>query len=142
MKNRLENVYKEFFKDSKISITTSSFYGNDNELWVRLFLAKDTSEVFNGIIENDIFNIIFKITLDGNNSVIENIHNRYHIKPTNKYLCYESKKVAFRKTQGNEDKIIMVFRKYVEKLHNALLDDLKNGNIHDNHLELVKAKML
>ena len=57
------------------------------------------------------------------------------------YLVYEGKKVAFRKTQGNEDKIITTFKKYVENLHNALVEDLKQGNIHENHLELVKEKL-
>ena len=72
---------------------------------------------------------------------MENRQNRYLVKPTNKYLVYEGKKVAFRKTQGNEDKIITTFKKYVANLHNALVEDLKQGNIHENHITLLKQKI-
>ena len=72
---------------------------------------------------------------------MENKQNRYLTKPTNKYLVYESKKVAFRKTQGNEEKIITTFKKYVENLHNALVEDLEQGNIHENHITLLTQKI-
>ena len=42
---------------------------------------------------------------------------------------------------GNEDKIITTFRKYVENLHNALVEDLKQGNIHENHITLLTQKI-
>lgn len=141
MESKLELAYKEVFKNSKIAITKNSFSG-DNVLWVQLYLAKNESEEINGYFDNDILGIIFKITKTAeNNYIIENENSRYLVKPTNKYLVYESKKVAFRKTQGNEDKIITDFKKYVENLHKALLEDLEQGNIHENHLELVKEKL-
>ena len=141
MENKLELVYKEVFKNSKIAITKNSFSG-DNVLWVQLFLAQNEQEEINGYFDNDMFDIIFKITkTTENNYIMENKQNRYLVKPTNKYLVYEGKKVAFRKTQGNEDKIITTFKKYVENLHKALVEDLEQGNIHKNHLELVKEKI-
>ena len=92
--------------------------------------------------EGTCLNIIFKITKTAeNNYIIENENSSYFVKPTNKYLVYESKKVAFRKTQGNEDKIITTFKKYVENLHNALVEDLKQGNIHENHITLLEKKI-
>ena len=39
MENKLELVYKEVFKNSKIAITKNSFSG-DNVLWVQLFLVQ------------------------------------------------------------------------------------------------------
>ena len=141
MENKLTKVYEEIFKNSKIAITKNSFSG-DNVLWVQLYLAKTEEEEINRYFDNDMFDIIFKITKTAeNNYIIENENSRYLVKPTNKYLVYESKKVAFRKTQGNEDKIITTFRKYVENLHNALVEDLKQGNIHENHITLLKQKI-
>lgn len=141
IESRLMEIYEENFKDSKIAITKNSFSG-DNVLWVQLFLAQNEQEEINGYFDNDMFGIIFKITKTAeNNYIMENKQNRYLIKPTNKYLVYESKKVAFRKTQGNEDKIITTFKKYVENLHNALVEDLKQGNIHENHITLLKQKL-
>lgn len=138
---KLTEVYEEIFKNSKIAITKNSFSG-DNVLWVQLYLAQNKQEEINGYFENDMFDIIFKITKTAeNNYIMENRQNRYLVKPTNKYLVYEGKKVAFRKTQGNEDKIITTFKKYVENLHNALVEDLKQGNIHENHITLLKQKI-
>lgn len=137
----LTEIYGKYFKNSKIAITKNSFSG-DNVLWVQLFLAQNEQEEINGYFDNDMFNIIFKITKTAeNNYIMENIQNRYFVKPTNKYLVYEGKKVAFRKTQGNEDKIITTFKKYVENLHNALVEDLKQGNIHENHITLLTQKI-
>ena len=141
IESRLMEIYEENFKDSKIAITKNSFSG-DNVLWIQLFLAQNEQEEINGYFDNDMFGITFKITKTAeNNYIMENKQNRYLIKPTNKYLVYESKKVAFRKTQGNEDKIITTFKKYVENLHNALVEDLKQGNIHENHITLLKQKL-
>ena len=141
MENKLTEIYEGIFKNSKIAITKNSFSG-DNVLWIQLYLAQNKQEEINGYFENDMFDIIFKITKTAeNNYIMENRQNRYSIKPTNKYLVYEGKKVAFRKTQGNEDKIITAFKKYVGNLYNALVEDLKQGNIHENYLELVKEKL-
>lgn len=141
IESRLMEIYEEIFKNSKIAITKNNFSG-DNVLWIQLYLAQNEQEEINGYFDNDMFGIIFKITKTAeNNYIMENKQNRYLVKPTNKYLVYEGKKVAFRKTQGNEDKIITTFRKYVENLHNALVEDLKQGNIHENHITLLEKKI-
>ena len=141
MEKKLTKVYNEIFKNSKIEISKNSFSGN-NVLWVQLYLAQNEDEEINGYFINDMFSILFKITkVEENNYIIENKHSRYNVKPTNKYLVYENKKVAFRKTQGNEEKIITTFKKYAEKLHNALVEDLEQGNIHENYIELLKKKI-
>ena len=141
MEKKLTKVYNEIFKNSKIAITKNSFSG-DNVLWVQLYLAQNEDEEINGYFDNDMFDITFKITKTAeNNYIMENKQNRYLVKPTNKYLVYENKKVAFRKIQGNEEKIITTFKKYVEKLYNALVEDLEQGNIHENHIELLKKKI-
>ena len=141
IENKLTEIYEGIFKNSKIKITKNSFSG-DNVLWVQLYLAQNEQEEINGYFDNDMFDIMFKITKTAeNNYIMENKQNRYLVKPTNKYLVYEGKKVAFRKTQGNEDKIITTFKKYVENLHNALVEDLKQGNIHENHITLLEKKI-
>ena len=141
MENKLTEVYEGIFKNSKIAITKNSFSG-DNVLQIQLYLAQNEQEEINGYFENDMFSILFKITKTAeNNYIMENKQNRYFVKPTNKYLVYESKKVAFRKTHGDENKIITTFKKYVENLHKALLEDLEQGNIHENHITLLKQKI-
>ena len=88
MESKLELAYKEVFKNSKIKITKNSFSG-DNVLWVQLLLAQNEQEEINGYFDNDMFDIMFKITKTAeNNYIMENIQNRYLVKPTNKYLVY------------------------------------------------------
>lgn len=141
MESKLELAYKEVFKNSKIAIMKNSFSG-DNVLWVQLYLAQDKSEEINGYFDNDMFSIIFKIRENGENDyTMEKLNSSYLTKPTSEYMAYGRRQLAFRKTQGDEDKIITTFKKYVGNLHKALLEDLEQGNIHENHLELVKEKI-
>lgn len=141
MENKLTEVYKAIFKNSKIAITKNSFSG-DNVLWVQLFLAQNEQEEINGYFDNDMFDITLKVTENGeNNYTIEKLNSSYLIKPTSEYMVYGRRQLVFRKTQGNEDKIITTFKKYVANLHNALVEDLKQGNIHENHITLLKQKI-
>lgn len=140
MENKLELVYKEVFKNSKIVLSRSDLA--KNVLWVQLYLAQDKSEEINGYFDNDMFSIIFKIRENGENDyTMEKLNSSYLTKPTSEYMAYGKRQLAFRKTQGDEDKIITTFKKYVGNLHKALLEDLEQGNIHENHLELVKEKI-
>lgn len=140
MESKLELVYKEVFKNSKIVLSRSDLA--KNVLWVQLYLAQDKSEEINGYFDNDMFSIIFKIRENGENDyTMEKLNSSYLTKPTSEYMAYGRRQLAFRKTQGDEDKIITTFKKYVGNLHKALLEDLEQGNIHENHLELVKEKI-
>lgn len=51
MENKLELVYKEVFKNSKIVLSRSDLA--KNVLWVQLYLAQDKSEEINGYFDND-----------------------------------------------------------------------------------------
>lgn len=141
MENKLELVYKEVFKNSKISLSKSDFTENV-VLYIKLYLAQSKDEEINGYFDNDMFIILLKVTKNSeNNYTMEKINSSYLTKPTNEYMAYGRRQLPFRKTQGDEDKIITTFKKYVGNLHKALLEDLEQGNIHENHLELVKEKI-
>ena len=141
MENKLTEVYEGIFKNSKIAITKDSFRG-DNVLWIRLYLAQNKQEEINGYFENDMFSITLKIRENGENDyTMEKLNSSYSTKPTSEYMAYGRRQLAFRKTQGNEDKIITAFKKYVGNLHKALVEDLKQGNIHENHITLLTQKI-
>lgn len=140
MESKLELVYKEVFKNSKIALSRSSF--KKDVLFIQLYLAQSENEEINGYFDNDMLGITLKVTENGeNNYIMEKLSSSYLTKPTSKYMVYGRRQLPFRKTQGNEDKIITTFKKYVGNLHKALLEDLEQGNIHENHLELVKEKL-
>ena len=140
MENKLTEIYKGIFKNSKIALSRSDLA--KNVLWVQLYLAQDKSEEINGYFDNDIFGITLKIRENGENDyTMEKLNSSYLIKPISEYMAYGRRRLPFRKTRGDEDKIITTFKKYVGNLHKALLEDLEQGNIHENHLELVKEKL-
>ena len=140
IENKLTEIYKEIFKNSKIALSRSSF--KKDVLFIQLYLAQNEQEEANGYFDNDIFGITLKIRENGKNDyTMEKLNSSYLIKPTNEYMVYGRRRLPFRKTRGDEDKIITTFKKYVENLYKALLEDLEQGNIHENHLELVKEKL-
>lgn len=140
MESKLELVYKEVFKNSKIALSRSSF--KKDVLFIQLYLAQSENEEINGYFDNDMLGIILKVTENGeNNYIMEKLSSSYLTKPTSEYMVYGRRQLPFRKTQGDEDKIITTFKKYVGNLYKALLEDLEQGNIHENHLELVKEKL-
>lgn len=100
---------------------------------------------------NDMFKICFNIQLPKKfnydtdelpeNLTLECWSNIYLIKPENKYLYYDSRKIPYRKTTGNAEKIIKTAGKFFEKLHGLVMEDMNNEKIHENYAELVTEKV-
>ena len=155
-KDELKKVYAKYFEGSAITINNKS--GLFRSITISCYLIKDQSEAINQITQNDMFRIRFNITQTGDEFQrdeylkrddmilpgvlrIEKWSNDYTIKPQSKYLVYSSKDVYFRQTQGNAQKIIDTFEKFIQKLNKQLHDDIKNDLIHDNHIELLKLRL-
>jgi len=120
---------------------TKGIFGDDT-MFVSCYLAQNEKEEINGYLDNDMFNIYFKVKKYGeNNYVLENMAKSYFIKPTSKYYAYSRRELSFRKTSGDAEKITASFEKFLERLMDALNEDLENGNMHDNHIELLKEKL-
>lgn len=68
---------------------------------------------------------------------LESNHNCYFIKPGNIYLCYERRKIPFRKSRGNAEKIAENIGKSINKLYEMLKEDIKAEKIHDNHINIL-----
>ncbi len=66
--------------------------------------------------------------------------NSIKVKPSNRYLYCESKKVSYRKTSGNAEKMIAAFGKYVDRLYNLIKEEYRAGNLLDDDMELIKGK--
>ena len=116
IENKLTEIYKEIFKNSKIALSRSSF--KKDVLFIQLYLAQNEQEEINGYFDNDMFGITLKIRENGENDyTMEKLNSSYLIKPTNEYMVYGRRRLPFRKTRGDEDKIITTFKKYVENLY-------------------------
>lgn len=147
-----EKIYNKKFKNSKCDVSTGCFIGTT--LYINLFLANSKEELIGGIAMNDMFQVMFSIetvndkdrkieSVDFSNEdlVLECCDNSYSIIPDIPYLAYGRQKVSFRKSTGNVDKILKSFEKFVDKLYDSVVEDLNNGLIHNDYIDLVKTKI-
>ena len=138
----MENIYKQTFKNSKLNASYGCF--GDDTLFIRLYLAENTNEVANGLFDNDMFSIMLEVKFydtELNNMEFSSVLNSYRVKAVNEYLYSSHKKVAFRKVKGDYKKVLDTFKKYVDRLYNSILDDIKTDNIHNADIELLQKKI-
>jgi hypothetical protein len=74
------------------------------------------------------------VTLESANSWIK-------VKPSNKYLAFDARKIPFRKSTGNAEKIIGAFDRYVKKLYTIVSEEFENDNIEPKFKSLVAEKI-
>ena len=145
----INEVYREKFVKSACIVKPFKCCGNS--IYIDCYLAGNLNEVAHGIAANDMFSISLLIDLPDNfdfnsdelpeNLIMKAQSNSYVIKPDNEYLYCNYKKVPYRKTKGTAEKLIDVFKKFVDKLHNQVIEDLNAGNIHENFKVLVEKKV-
>ena len=120
-------------------------------IFIDCYLAKDKTEFPNNIVQNDPMKVTFAITVPDDITVdnylpeaitLEAYQRCYATKPENKYLYCDLKKVAFRKTTGNPDKILKTLDKFFAKLHNSMVEDYKNDNMLEYEAELFKKNVI
>ena len=151
--NEIENSYKEQFPKSKIVAELDNrFY---NSISITCFIANDINEVANRIWQNDMLSIYFSIdSINGEfakditieseipeNLKIEVSRKSYLIKPENRNMCYGRRKLSFRKTTGNYNKILKSLDKFFRRLRISLEKDVELNAIHDNHISLLLEKL-
>jgi hypothetical protein len=140
----VENTYHKYFPNSLASVCI--FSGLGKHISISCYLAKDRSEELHGYFENDMFNVSFMIDLtkDGkfpSTLVLESTKSSFSTKPSSPYLAYGYKKVPFRKTKGDAEKILKTLDKYFSVLKKSVKEELDNDNIHNLHIDLVKSKI-
>ena len=149
----IENSYYKHFPKSKIFVKFSiNLYPS---ISIRCFLAGDKTENISNYWDNDILNIRFLISGENfqefsrdinadselNLISLENNDKSYRIKPDSLYMAYGRRQLSFRKIQGNPEKIIKSLDDFFKKFKKSLLDDLNNGSIHKNDLDIVRNKI-
>ena len=152
LKKEIEKIYNNRFKKSKCVVSKGAF--TSTTLFIQLYLVNAETESINGILQNDMFHFMFTLetetdkdraveTIDFSkeNLVLSSVNNFYMIIPDNQYMAYSSKKVNFRKTTGNIDKILKSFEKFVDKLYLQVTESIENGEIHKNYIDLLKSKI-
>lgn len=135
----LSSEYKKYFPNSRVNIS----WGFDKRsIFARLYIAQTKDENINRIMDNDILHVLFSIEETGENQyTLENHHKSYHITPDSQYLVYSSRKLSFRKSTGDMVKMVESFGRFLASLKKSLQEDLTNGRIHQNHIELLRQKL-
>ena len=137
---KLTEIYKKYFKESAITFN-SGYLGDKSTIFINCYLAKNESELINGYKENDMFHILFKLKDNGNDYTLINLSKCYFIKPLVNYLAYSSVEIPFRKVNGNEQKVVDSFEKFIIRLKEQLQADIKKNLIHRNFIELLNKKV-
>jgi hypothetical protein len=151
---KIKKEYSEVMPNSAIMVRYSdNLYAS---IWINVYVAGDKTECSNNYWENDISNIRFSIdteygefptgtTLETDISKLGLVLNvqgsSYLVKPTSPYLCYSSTRLRFRKTKGNDKKIVATLGKYFKVFKDSLIEDLKFNFITDDHKKVLVTKV-
>lgn len=146
-KTEIEKVFAEKFGKSYCGCKIYKCLGKS--VTIDCHLAENTSECPHGISGNDMMRVSFAIRLpDGwnegdelpENMTMEAWNNNIKVKPANSYLYCDSKKVTYRKTSGNAEKLVATFGKYVERLYSLVKAEYEAENLLDFDMQLIKEK--
>ena len=149
-KNEVMDGWKKEFPESKIEVRGEKCLGSS--IWITCYIAKDRTETAHGIMDNDMLGMKYVIHLKDTFNFesdelpewlfMEVLGNSYEVKPTNEYYyCANKKATKARKTKGNAEKIIKTLNKNFKELKENLIEEVKNDNILEDHIELLKKKL-
>lgn len=144
----LKKTYNKYFPNSFCAVRFSKNLGST--IWIDCYLAGDIHEVSNNIWQNDMFKICMNIFLpDGTEKsselpetiTLESQSNWIAVKPSSKYVAFDTKKIPFRKTTGDGKKIIASFDKFVKRLYDSVKEEYNNDNIANNFTSIIAGKI-
>jgi len=104
---------------------------------ISIGLVGDLDVVSNGIREND--PMMHKFLIFNKNGVLsaELCHGSLKVKPTSKYYAMESVKTGFRKTTGDQAKLLRMYTKFFSKLKNTVIeqgDNIYKSDIYQDYI--------
>lgn len=139
----VEVSYHKYFPDSLISLSFSRLVAGS--FWIRPYLAASEKETANQNIDNDVFHVLFSVEGIHDNLndeiVVEVHHKTFTTTPTNTFCVYGHEVFPMRKIKGNPEKVLKTLDKYFAGMRTALLEAVKTGRIHTNHIEIVNKKL-
>lgn len=145
---QVKSTYSKYFPHSVCKVDLYKNLGSS--INIDCFLASNKHELINGYWNNDMFKISFNIELSNSatltselpeNITLECGSHGYFIKPDVSYLAYGYRNIPFRKTSGPYTKCLSALDKFFSKLKTSVVNDLRDGNIHDNYKKLVRYKI-
>jgi len=147
-KNTITEEYNKVFPNSRIDV--SLFKAVGRSITIRCYLAKDNTEVSHNIWENDMFKFLLDIRLPDKfedddelpeEMTIEALSRSITLKTNDPIYYCSYRKIAFRRTTGNADKICNTFKKFIDNVHKAVKEEINNNNIHKSYIDIITDKI-
>ncbi len=114
--------------------------------------SKETGKSTSVMGDNDMFKICLNVSLPDKFNyesdelpekvTMESWSNHYLVKPELPYMAYSSRKVPYRKTTGAAEKLIATAEKFMDRLHDMIVEDLAAGNVHENFIRIAQENIL
>jgi hypothetical protein len=145
--NSVKEIYAKHFPDSACRAVLSKGLGR--AIFIDFYLAKDASEVYNGIWQNDILKCGLVIHLEGYpelndampTATLQSMGSEMLIAPQDRYVAYSAVRIPFRKTTGDAKKLLTVIEKYVKRIADTLHEAVDRGVIANSHADIVNRKI-
>ena len=152
LREKTQESYGKYFTNSTCIVKPMKIIGEF--ITINIYLANNSNELFNGYKENDMIKTSFTLNHDSFKNLTDETelpvdmvltndnNNSFLTKPAVEWACYGNKKVNFRKTIGDGEKIIKALDKFFKRLHDSIKEELEKDNIHDNFKKLVEEKLI
>lgn len=146
-KEVIEQAFMEKFNQSFCKCGIFRCLGKS--ITIDCMLGRNTEEWINGLNDNDMMSVKFMIHMPDSwnegdelpeEMVMEALQSAIKTKPEDAIWYCAHKKVAYRKTKGNAEKLVKAFQKYVDRLYTMVIDEYKADNLMDFEKQLVKDK--
>ena len=143
---QIKDIYYRRFPNSLCETNFGRLLGSPF-LFIRCYLAKDSSEVANGILDNDMFSIRGSIDFTGapkdlseeepvpQNCELGFLCRSIKTEPDLDYLYCSYATINFRKVVGNVDKVLAGWEKFVDKLYAETVSLYQEGKLHKSTSE-------
>lgn len=133
-----ESIYstiKKYFPNGHVSLSKLALNGG---MCITVGLIGDIKDVANSIRANDPLKVMVFIhddftfndeSTELDKLVLEFSMSHVSVKPTNKYMYCESKKIPARKINAVPEKALINFEKYIKRVKEAVDTESANNNI-------------
>lgn len=146
LQNELEKLYHKYFRNSQIVVAQRTILGKPF-IDIRCYLVANREELPHNLYDNDMFRI--HISLEAVKDLpdkikFEYLSKSYIIKPEQDYYycSYRNLTKRTRTLKRDTKTVLKEFDSLFKKLHDSLIEDIKNDNIHKNYKELLEKRIV
>lgn len=146
-KNKIEQIFNEKFGKSHCECRISNCLGKS--ITIDCLLAENAKECQWNQPDNDVMSVLLDIQFPREwrdddelpeNLTMQALRNSIKVKPTEACFYCSYKSVNFRKTQGDSEKMIDTFRKFIDCLYAMMKEEYQAKNLMDYDMALIKSK--